>query len=522
MTHDRVPRNINFGFQLDSGRWHDCCGRKLRICNFLGTLAFAFMRNQQCALYVRWERRKTFSQAACEMYWNLLNLIAIATLSLHVAGSKNCQLTPNDIIAEVGGNLMATCHYSTDAIAGNIQWNYNNTVLSNEVIIYRNLTSSTIRLTNLKPSRINGDNLICHSSSMWCGTILYVGERPETPKTLSCKTSDLINLHCTWDRGEDTNLQFKNESTYRLHFNVSNGKSGSVKAAGSYASLGLLKRNQTYTLWVEVFNALGHRSSAPLKLTPLSAFQPSPPQNVTISPGVVFINVTWRVEHAELELRCEVCAQETNKWQSKTVVRLQAFPLKPQLSMGTTVEALIPYTPYDVSVRCRHNTDGQWSSWSNVKPTQTKEGAPSKAPSLWRNFIRTEKTNNTSIMLVWKPLKQAEAHGLVHSYHLHLSTGTAGSVPKKVTLNANETTFHLKYGGLRAELRAETSGGLSPPSSLFIPVIDPTDSIKHRRRVVGDGKCIKLNWSPRFAAISYIWNGSSWSSRPLGKVDGRK
>uniref|UniRef100_UPI00358F2042 leukemia inhibitory factor receptor-like n=1 Tax=Myxine glutinosa TaxID=7769 RepID=UPI00358F2042 len=460
-----------------------------------------------------------FFEAAREMNWNLLNLIVIATVSFHVAGVDSCRITPDNIIAEVGGNLMATCDYSGDAIAGDVRWLHNNTSLSSEVIVHQNSTSSTIKLTTLKASRLNGDNLICLPSlNHLCGTLVFVGNRPETPKSLSCKTGDLVNLHCTWDRGNDTNLQFKNESTYRLHYNVSNGESGSVKAAQSNALLRSLKRNQNYTLWVEVFNALGRRASAPLKLTPLSAFQPSPPQDVTVSPGVVLINVTWTVEHADLELQCEVYAQEANTWQDKTVVRLQAFPQKPQLSMGTTVEGLVPYTPYDVSVRCHHNTDGRWSSWSNVKSTQTKEGAPSKAPTLWRNFIRTEKTNNTSIMLVWKPLKQAEAHGLVHSYHLHLSTGTAGSVPDKKIVNANETTFYLERGGVRAELMAQTIGGLSPPSSLYIPVMDPAGSIKHRRQVVGDGKCIHLNWGPRLAAISYIVEWKLVEQPAIGKL----
>uniref|UniRef100_UPI00358F78BD leukemia inhibitory factor receptor-like n=1 Tax=Myxine glutinosa TaxID=7769 RepID=UPI00358F78BD len=460
-----------------------------------------------------------FFEAAREMNWNLLNLIVIATVSFHVAGVDSCRITPDNIIAEVGGNLMATCDYRGDAIAGDVRWLHNNTSLSSEVIVHQNSTSSTIKLTTLKASRLNGDNLICLPSlNHLCGTLVFVGNRPETPKSLSCKTGDLVNLHCTWDRGNDTNLQFKNESTYRLHYNVSNGESGSVKAAQSNALLRSLKRNQNYTLWVEVFNALGRRASAPLKLTPLSAFQPSPPQDVTVSPGVVLINVTWTVEHADLELQCEVYAQEANTWQDKTVVRLQAFPQKPQLSMGTTVEGLVPYTPYDVSVRCHHNTDGRWSSWSNVKSTQTKEGAPSKAPTLWRNFIRTEKTNNTSIMLVWKPLKQAEAHGLVHSYHLHLSTGTAGSVPDKKIVNANETTFYLERGGVRAELMAQTIGGLSPPSSLYIPVMDPAGSIKHRRQVVGDGKCIHLNWGPRLAAISYIVEWKLVEQPAIGKL----
>ncbi|KAG8456608.1 hypothetical protein GDO86_002402 [Hymenochirus boettgeri] len=299
------------------------------------------------------------------------------------------------------------------------------------------------------------------------GIFFNLGLPPDKPTNLSCIVYNKEKLTCTWDPGRPTHLI----TNYTLTHRWVNQRNTDCIAKDSNNSCTILNSGFSFyvdTIFqVEATNELGRETSEELKIDPANIIKPNPPKIDKLISAVELQNalkITW-----ENPLEPPLDQKYNIRYRpSKSSV----WELVPPEDTAThrkffTLQDLLPYTLYEVSLRCMlSNGKGFWSDWSEEKMMMTPEAKPSKGPDLWRKIGNPDSDGNREVSIMWKDLDQSSANGKILLYSI---TFQSGSQMEKFNVTGTSYTRMLSKDMYLITVTASNSFFMSPPSRLPIP-----------------------------------------------------
>ncbi|OCU02506.1 hypothetical protein XELAEV_18008271mg, partial [Xenopus laevis] len=276
-------------------------------------------------------------------------------------------------------------------------------------------------LLNRTASSVTFENLTTLSSPLTCnvlasghvpntlhGIFFTLGLPPDKPTNLTCIVYNQDNLTCTWDPGRPTDLI----TNYTLSHKWANLPKYYCKGTNRSCSI-FYPEFQFFvdtTLQVEVKNELGSQESDTLTV----------PEEDTASHRDSF-----------------------------------------------TLQDLLPYTEYEVSIRCiKEDGRGFWSDWSEVKKQVTPEAQPSRGPDVWKKIESPDANGNREVMIMWKNLSDSVANGKILLYGVTFQSGSQSTTFNVTTTSYKKTLSKDLYS---VSVTAYNGRFASPPSKLNIP-----------------------------------------------------
>ncbi|XP_075445339.1 interleukin-6 receptor subunit beta isoform X1 [Ascaphus truei] len=230
----------------------------------------------------------------------------------------------------------------------------------------------------------------------------------------------------------------------------------------------------TTKFWVEAENALGTMVSDPLTEDPINIIKPNPPIIESLNSTVELpkaLKIVWvnpmPVKGYPMTLKYTI------RYRTNSSMEWMEVPSEDTATHRTsfTVQGLLPYTEYVVSLRCmKDDGKGYWSDWSAERTAVTPEDKPIKGPELWRQIYDADSGRNRSALFMWKDLEPLYARGVVLGYTLTVKQRwprTLTSRTYKVIGTSHEVP--LTKDAYVATIIAHNSVGDSPLTNLFIP-----------------------------------------------------
>lgn len=426
--------------------------------------------------------------------------VLVLLMYLHCAAGffTNCvKILPDSlekIYVEVGTDFTATCYLQEDSLhtSDDIEWKLDNISLPKHHYHKINATAVSVTFTISRDIRGVLTCFISKKSLSYVKPCLYgifleKGYLPSKPKNLTClalQEDDNFspNLQCFWNPGTRDPLL---NTTYTLHAEILYGFFQPTLPPYQNVCTERLARNCTVNLstfpahiglkvWVTVSNALGSVKSDELMRDALSFAKPNPP-HVQVLADVIYstVMVEWKhpIHTTTMELRYVIryCQAGSSVWtevpEDFTEISNESFRL----------QALQPYTVYDVQMRCiKNDYESYWSDWSRNATNRTAEAKPASKPDLWRIIQSTGDSRNVTLM--WKaPVK---ANGIILRYDLKITMKNDGRIKEVIT--SVDHNPHKPYQMYSIELSARTiafiemtaasSAGVSPKATLNIPL----------------------------------------------------
>ncbi|XP_036954638.1 oncostatin-M-specific receptor subunit beta isoform X1 [Acanthopagrus latus] len=249
-----------------------------------------------------------------------------------------------------------------------------------------------IMVVNLTiPNRpIKGLTLSCRDSTgkksrMWN----YVSFPPQKPKDLSCVTTDMTAVHCTWDSGREQHLYELNKQTITLH--IENSDRAPINCKPSSCIFPAVPQLEEYNIRVMVKDPLGeetesHSFNISDRVRPVVEWD-------GVSLGVTDTTVSWIVQ-GKLT-RPNLLCQLTTDPGSTTELSCNSV----RGSCTAKLEPLLPSTRYSTRVRCSVN-GRLWGEWTQPIAFTT---CPLVTLDLWRKIKQQSDPNSRQVSLFWTP-----------------------------------------------------------------------------------------------------------------------
>ncbi|XP_072104339.1 interleukin-12 receptor subunit beta-2-like [Mobula birostris] len=274
-----------------------------------------------------------------------------------------------------------------------------------------------------------------------------------------------------------------------------------------------LSAGKHYNAWVEAHN------------TRLSSFEfiiedivkPYPPANVSAMPALddpTIIMIEWTKPtnldlsaNFQFELQYRLAGQKNWTEVSHDEIEVQAI--------SYCLEELQTFTWYEFRIRC--GRDGEtnrklWSNWSSVIRARTREASPDGVLDVW--FMQRRQG---SITLLWKPLEQHQARGIIRQYSVSEGDGEEMSKVTTVTccnISLSENTRHVN-------VTAYNSVGATEPAKLNLvkdqpPVLNLT-TLKYNDEIQVCWKAPAkkvLNFVVEWSNMNLPEHGPEWKKIP--------
>ncbi|KAE8636298.1 hypothetical protein XENTR_v10002929 [Xenopus tropicalis] len=361
------------------------------------------------------------------------------------------------------------------------------------------------------------------------GIFFTVALPPDQPKNLTCVAYNQDNLTCTWDPGRPTNLNTNYTLMHRwnpLALTAERGselvqnkvkslpsarargrkwtlpKHGYTNSEGDQMFRANIQKNYCIpkesnnsctvrypdfqffvdtTFQVEAKNELGSQESEVLTVDPVNIVKPNPPQLSDLISAVELPNalkIKWKNPINAFKLKYNIRYRP---------IKNQDWEMVPEEDTAShrdsfTLQDLLPYTEYEVSIRCiKEDGRGFWSDWSEVKKQVTPEAQPSRGPDVWKNVDSPDADGNRDVTIMWKALGDSVANGKILLYGV-----TFQSRSQSKTFNVTETSYKISLSKEinYVSVTAYNSRFASPPAKLNIPrsgscqVLAPELSVK--------------------------------------------
>ncbi|KAM4616964.1 LIF receptor subunit alpha a [Polymixia lowei] len=413
---------------------------------------------------------------------------------------KGSDMYPKDHVLRVGANTTFCCILPERALFGSIR--YRDSVMNAKRLSRR---SYAITKTSQEHSSVTGTNVFCNSDQkiLLTGTVVFVGY-PPLPSDLVCETQDLTSAVCQWNRGRDTYLYGKSRITYY----TLNGRS-CIKDNQNWHTIPTVcsvpQWDGNWTLVAK--NPLGQYSltdSAELR----HRVRPVAPANLTSVSHAWNATLKWQWQYKSFDSLALICQVKlASQWLTST----RTFP-----GVGLRSVVLLNLHPdeqFTVNVRCGAQQNfWKWGDWSNTITFKTNIDIP-EAPDVW---VSMDRDNTGQVM--WKPLTRRQSHGAITGYEVtlwnpedtmqHTETVSQSSYAVRINL----THMATANGKIVASVTAKNRAGLSPPSSVAIPLsVADVEPPAVSRAVYADGG-FPLSWqSDANASCGYVveWRDSS-------------
>ncbi|KAM4709137.1 interleukin-6 receptor subunit beta-like [Discoglossus pictus] len=305
------------------------------------------------------------------------------------------------------------------------------------------------------------------------GIFLTLGYPPDKPTNLSCIMYNNNRITCTWNPGRPTLLS----TNYTLkHRWPVTGEQPDCIPQGVNNSCTISKQAVTLFYVPNIFsvvakNALGTAVSDDIQIYAENVVKPNAPVIRSLISTAELPNalkVEWENPMSDMP---DMKFKYTIRYRTNSSNEWEEVPQTDTASHRTsfTLQSLLPYTEYVVSLRCRQSNDkGYWSDWSMEARAVTPEAKPREGPELWRQISNADSEGKRLVTLKWKKLDSRISNGEISMYTVSVKKRSRKLFdPVNVTETSYE--FILPAETFNATVIAHNSAGASPPSSLVIP-----------------------------------------------------
>lgn len=406
--------------------------------------------------------------------WSAWSRVVVPGKDTEPSGSG---LFPQDTVVAVGSNVTFCCVHKEGQQIQRMSYG-----AKDYPLIRLSSRSSAIRVLNANASSASGTNIVCTMSEDWMdGAVLFVGYGPDTPKGLSCETSNFVIIKCTWKPGRATGLYKARGTKYSLTESIS-GKNVSCEVnemkKKHVCGFPVLADQKTYSFILGASNPIG-QTEASLLVDLNQRVNPETPEKLTASGNSsTSVHLRWFINgsFAEIRLLCEI---EISSGHSEQKLHNVSMPGGKFSNYTAQLNALHPYTKYQFRVRCSAADHfWRWSDWSGTLEYTTLEAPPTRGPDIWRERSPSGK----SLRIFWKPLSLSEANGKIVSYEVSCYLLEKSLEYKEVMEPSNSTEIKLGRNDCVISVVAKNHAGSSPPSRITSVEL-PSDNVKTDRAV---------------------------------------
>ncbi|XP_076854821.1 leukemia inhibitory factor receptor isoform X2 [Brachyhypopomus gauderio] len=362
-----------------------------------------------------------------------------------------------------------------------------------------------IRVEGLKPNRF-GLNFICQDDSGKKRTVLnYVTFPPEIPQNLTCGTSDLREVVCSWIPGRKPNLS--SDGGY--------GAGVPCDVMHSRCTFSVVPEQSFYNISILVKNALGEeRQNYAFNISdrvfPVAA-------DVSVIAGVTDAEISWALtgNFSGLQFSCRITLESAGEQRE-----LQFVIPEWEQRVCVRVQQLQPSCQYSVTLCCG---------------LQGKHCGPTTAP--------THFSTDPLVMLdVWRKIEGRGLNRIITVLWKTFNSGSDSNIQlfevcvkqtdaeEKVCENATKAQVDLTVGPgvCHVSVRAVTLMGLSVPNNITIPALHLVPEVLEKR-IMGNTEGFQLSWSSVASAtcgynVEWCMMGSAaqcdlqWSKVPANQT----
>ncbi|XP_059494547.1 interleukin-6 receptor subunit beta-like isoform X2 [Stegostoma tigrinum] len=446
-----------------------------------------------------------------ETWFLLVTFIGAGTVSV---SPENCSyMTLNSAVLHLGDPLSATCQLKSEDCtfdyrmnATSIVWRMNGEEVSRSQYRALNDRVSTVFIPRF--SRLKG-NLTCY---IWYSESLQLlqwaevraGFPPKRPHLSSCIshwTSFLTqSMICNWDPGPETYL----ETSFTLYISEMIGnctvkyldpRNCTTNKTKNSCMVFVSNLASYHDIWVTATNELGSETSSHMCLDGMLIVKFKAPRIIAVKPDPEqngCLLGQWKmpfemVTHSKAVFEIQYKALDEDKWTQipLTVVNSTFFKLC----------SLLPYTEYQLKIRCKQKTEiSPWSEWSNESTGITSECAPAQKLQIWRSIEALDANGTRRVRLMWKPLEKSVANGKILGYRIHLHE------PGIQVYNTSnlECSFQLPDGNYKIKVAAYNSVGESPEAHIIIPSSNELEfpPLSHLVASSNGNTSLLMQWKP--------------------------
>ncbi|KAF7200667.1 leukemia inhibitory factor receptor [Nothobranchius furzeri] len=300
----------------------------------------------------------------------------------------------------------------------------------------------------------------------------FISFPPQKPRNITCATSDMKTVNCSWDSGRKRAPSDRNTQTYVLH--IENSHQAPIKCKSSLCSFPAVPRLQEYRIRVVVKDQLGeemeiYNFNISDRVLPVLAWD-------RVNPGVTDVSLSWSVQgnltQTGLLCQAEILSDSTRELICKSVSGL----------CRTKLEHLHPSTRYSARARC--SVSGRlWGGWTQPVVFSTDSLV---TLDLWRRIQHLSNSNGRQVSLSWSPHIFGKASEVtIQSYNLTWSQDGQVSTELKDG-GQNQAEVFVGSGRCDISVQAEPSTGFSLPATITIPPNGDTGIVPLKRRVGGN------------------------------------
>ncbi|XP_013867225.1 oncostatin-M-specific receptor subunit beta [Austrofundulus limnaeus] len=330
-----------------------------------------------------------------------------------------------------------------------------------KAISVNNLTIPTTRFKTL--------TVTCTDST---GETVYTANNisfpPQKPRNLSCATSDMKTVACSWDSGRVRDQFDRNKQKHTLY--VKNSDQAPIICEPSSCTFPAVAQLQEYNILVEVKDQLGEESES-YSFNISDRVLPVLDWDKVIH-GVMDVLLSWSVQGNLKNLFCQV---QTSPGSITELICNSGSDF-----CKVKVEHLQPNTHYSARVRC--SVDGRlWGEWT---PNTFFTTYPLVTLDLWRRIQPLSASDDRCVTLLWS----SEAVGggatpvIIQGYRLERSQGGETSMEVKDS-GQNQAVVFIGPGRCDVTVRAVLQTGSSVPGNITVPPKDVTDFLPSTRRL---------------------------------------
>nr|XP_032830212.1 leukemia inhibitory factor receptor-like isoform X2 [Petromyzon marinus] len=452
----------------------------------------------------------------------ILIVVAILLMETNCQG-PDCDVEPQDIVVPLGVPVNATCLLRVPTDPVSLHWQLGSKQIHSELSVSTRPGTLSVSLSGLALSPPSGHNLLCFKEDRMCyGTVVYVGEPPVPPMSVSCETPDLKSLSCVWKPGNRTHVG-KFTPNYTLTYSSGN-RSVTVDATETGRVVELLDRLSGFSITVTTQNRLGVATATEMFPTAMHALRPPPPQELKVE-GVggsdpPALNVSWLMTPhlSDVALNFEACAFISGS-DRPLCAELPMSPPWADSARGTRPQLLLspvpPYTALSVRLHTRGPVAGprQWGPWGDPFALRSPSAVPLVTPDLWR-MVSITTAGDKMAAIMWKAIGDTEARGKVRSYCLCLSSapGTDKECHKFPSPPVNG--WPLPPGAtlpVAVTITVTNEAGASPPATVVITPRDYSTESVLAERIVGTSSSPSSSLPSSLSSPSLVL---SWPPHP--------
>ncbi|XP_028269069.1 leukemia inhibitory factor receptor [Parambassis ranga] len=312
----------------------------------------------------------------------------------------------------------------------------------------------------------------------------YVSVPPEKPRNLSCETTDMTTVTCTWSAGRDPDDG--NKQTHTLH--IENSDQAPITCEPSSCTFPAVPQLQEYNISVVVKDKLGEETES-YSFNISERVFPVVEWNM-VRPEVTDATLSWHLQgnFREMNVDCEV-STIPGSIMKKSCYNVSFCKVK--------LEHLLPNTRYYTRARCSVN-NRVWGEWTMPKYFTT---SPLVTVDLWRKINQPSSSNTRLVTLLWKlHISGTAATVTVQGYtvkwsqegHMGIEWKDSGHRQAEVSIGPGKCDFTVQ-----ADLRR----GSSIPAHISIPPVEHTENPPLPKRLSSTAAGgFNLSWNKESAA----------------------